>query len=532
MATFTVTNLFDSGTGSFRQAISDANTTAGTDDILFNAGLSGGTINLTSGELLISDDLTINGLGADLLTVDAGELSRVFKIDDQVIENFINVSIDGLTITGGIAPIISSSNPFGSSSGFQNSGAGIFSQENLVVTNSIISNNMGDGITMINLFPEVVFGSVNGKISNTIISDNSGNGIVSKGSDLEVTQSAINDNSGSGIFNEFSTYALSAYGNTILTDSQVSDNQGSGIVNKGNMEVRNSTIYGNSSSGIFNESLGQIRSGLITGNLEVQNSIITGNKTDGNGGGIFTGYGKVEVTNSTIVQNEAVGNGGGIYISPRFQYSQVDITNSTISNNVALGRGGGIYMGYRSDFTEVINSTISGNVALDSGGGIVQVPYSYFPFPSIKNTIIAGNNGTNPDIEGDFRSNGFNLIGNLTGGTGFENDMIEPDITKILDTTLADNGGSTLTHALVSGSPAIDAGNNNDVPVGITTDQRGMGFNRIVDGNNDTIAIVDIGAFEVQPSTSVPEPSSILGLVGLVIIGTGSLLRRKLQNKL
>jgi len=529
MATFTVTNLFDSGTGSFRQAIFDANTTSGADDILFNPGLSGGTINLTSGELLISDDLTINGLGADLLAVDAGGLSRVFKIDDQVIENFINVSIDGLTITGGIAPVINSP-AYGNSSGFQDSGAGIFSRENLLLTNSVISNNIGDGITVTTLFPEVA-GVANGKISNTTISGNSGNGIVIHGIDLEVTQSLIYGNSSSGIINEFQSHDVSLFGNTILTDSDVSDNQGSGIVNKGNMEVINSTISGNSSSGIYNESVGFTRAGLRFGDLEVQNSIITGNKTDGNGGGIFTGYGKVEVTNSTIAQNEAVGNGGGIYITPRFLYSQVDITNSTISNNVALGQGGGIYMGYRSDLTEVINSTISGNVALESGGGIVQIPYSNFSLPSIKNTIIAGNNGTNPNIEGDFQSNGFNLIGNLTGGTGFENDLIEPDITKILDTTLADNGGSILTHALILGSPAIDAGNNNDVLVGITTDQRGMGFNRIVDGNNDTIAIVDIGAFEVQPSTSVPEPSSMLGLMGLVIIGTGSLLRRKLQNK-
>jgi len=58
-------------------------------------------------------------------------------------------------------------------------------------------------------------------------------------------------------------------------------------------------------------------------------------------------------------------------------------------------------------------------------------------------------------------------------------------------------------------------------------DQRGSGFNRTSGSQTD------IGAFEVQqpPSTSVPEPSSMLGLIGLVILGTGSLLRRKRQNK-
>jgi hypothetical protein len=54
-----------------------------------------------------------------------------------------------------------------------------------------------------------------------------------------------------------------------------------------------------------------------------------------------------------------------------------------------------------------------------------------------------------------------------------------------------------------------------------------------MDGDGDTIAIVDIGAFEVQqPSpTAVPEPSSALGFLGLIILGTGSIVRRKRQQK-
>jgi len=552
MATFTVTNLFDSGTGSFRQAIFDANATTGADDILFNEGLSGGTINLTSGELLIADDLTIKGLGADVLTVDAGGLSRVFNIDDGVDDSFIDVLIDGLTITGGKAP--SSGSSFSS---VQNSGGGILSRENLAinssiisknnggggifsqdsdltVTNSMISGNLGDGITINS--PSSLDQIAHVRVANTTISGNSANGIFNYNSNLEVTQSTISGNSTSGIVNFADSFLPgNSYinGKTILTDSYVSDNLGRGIVNEGNMEVSNSTISNNSGGGIDQESIATNRFGFVLGRLTVKNSIITGNKTNSNGGGIYKGSGELYITNSTISNNQAVGNGGGIHIRPTFLYNTVDVTNSTISGNVALGNGGGVYIGL--SITQVSNSTVSDNVAFGSGGGISTLVPDDFPFipfdPAINNTIIAGNNGTKPDVEGDFTSNGFNLLGNTTGSTGFENDLIEPDITKILDTTLADNGGSTLTHALILGSPAIDAGNNNDVLVGITTDQRGMGFNRIVDGNNDTIAIVDIGAFEVQPSTSVPEPSSMLGLMGLVIIGTGSLLRRKLQNK-
>lgn len=72
MAVFTVTSLLDTGAGSLRQAIEEANNTDGKDTIEFQAGLTG-RITLASGELDINDDLTINGLGANLITIDAND---------------------------------------------------------------------------------------------------------------------------------------------------------------------------------------------------------------------------------------------------------------------------------------------------------------------------------------------------------------------------------------------------------------------------------------------------------------------------
>ncbi|NEP14923.1 MAG: right-handed parallel beta-helix repeat-containing protein [Symploca sp. SIO2C1] len=499
MASFTVTNLLDFGTGSLRQAILDANGLGGADNILFDPGLSGGTINLTSGELLITDDLTISGLGADFLSVDAGGFSRVFNIDDGDDDNFLDVLLEGLTITGGGVQALG-----------EEGGGGIFNAENLAVSKSTISGNFSNNTGSISNSGELI-------VTNSTISGNLGifdTGGISNSGKLTVTDSTISANSG-----YFGIAGISNSGDLTVTNSTISGNGGriiGGIYNSGELTVTNSSISGNGSKNIAGISnLGQ---------ASVTNSTISNNY--GEYGGSIGNLGELTVTNSTIS-----GNGG---LSSSFTNSgELTLTNSTISGNFS-SFGGSIT---NSGELRLTNSTISGNAGLSSSvtnysGGLATV----------SNTMIAGNmnyssyDNTLGDVSGDFTSNGFNLIGDITGSTGFDNDLTFASlggisIQDVIDTNLADNGGFTLTHALIPGSPAIDAGNNDDISA--LTDQRGAGFDRIVDGNNDTIAIVDIGAFEVQQQpTSVPESSSMLGLFGLVIVASGSILRRKLQQKL
>jgi len=268
-----------------------------------------------------------------------------------------------------------------------------------------------------------------------------------------------------------------------------------GIHNFGTLTLSNATVSGNGGGryggGIWNE----------RGTMNIINSIVSGN--DGGRGGIDN-RGTMTVSNSTISGNSAYGGavgatGGGIV---NWGTGALTIGNSTISGNSAFGgaisNGGGIANG---GTLSISNSTISGNGADMAGGGIFATPTGTL---SMQNTIVAGNQAHgHADLSGRVDSSGYNLFGDSSGGSGFdETDLL--DVNPRL-AVLQDNGGPTFTHALLEGSLAIDAADNADAP---EWDQRGPGFPRIVNG------VIDIGALEVQVaslSRSLATRSSLRG---------------------
>jgi CSLREA domain-containing protein len=237
-------------------------------------------------------------------------------------------------------------------------------------------------------------------------------------------------------------------------------------------------------------------------NLTVSNCVITGNTAfQFAGGGIYS-IGTLAVSNTTISGNIATpsfGNGGaGIENA-----GQLSVTNSTISGNRIPAAGSNCAGGISSSASLpviITNSTITDNEASGStcGGGIRRNSGKF----TVANSIIAGNRNNNvtPDVNGAFASSGSNLIGSAVG-TGFTNGVNGDHVGTLAATVdpqlgpLQDNGGPTFTHALLSKSPAIDAGNNSlavdpsDNSV-LTVDQRGTGFPRIVHDK------VDVGSFE------------------------------------
>jgi hypothetical protein len=159
------------------------------------------------------------------------------------------------------------------------------------------------------------------------------------------------------------------------------------------------------------------------------------------------------------------------------------------------------------------HSTITGNVAdsdgnnTGAGGGIAVIDNPYYPSVNVQlnHTIVAGNIrgiSTRSDISGLINSARFSFVGDNTGASIVNNggNVIGTSAAPIdpMLGPLADNGGPTMTHVLLAGSPAIDMGDPSFSPPP-DFDQRGNPFTRVYDGVGMDGARIDIGAFELQP---------------------------------
>ncbi|MCM2372825.1 DUF4347 domain-containing protein [Aporhodopirellula aestuarii] len=194
------------------------------------------------------------------------------------------------------------------------------------------------------------------------------------------------------------------------------------------------------------------------------------NNSSNDGGAIYV-KGTANLQRVLLFDNDASGKGGAINFDGADGGS---LTNVTMSGNTANNDGGALFTDTNITIT---NSTITLNTG-DKGGGVVNNG----AVVTISNTIIAGNTGisTDPDVMGDFSSDGSNLIQTVGSATGFGGDITgtNPNLGA-----LTNNGGETDTHAITTGSAAYNAGTATGAPA---VDQRGVAR----DGS------IDIGAFE------------------------------------
>lgn len=195
----------------------------------------------------------------------------------------------------------------------------------------------------------------------------------------------------------------------------------------------------------------------------------------------------------------------------------LNLTNSTLSGNTTGAIGGAIRIG--NDGTiNLVNSTVTKNSAGIHGGGIGATGTSGAsqPFITLKSGILAQNTATTADQDLGSSLTGASTatltvtadnsiigeVGNAKIVVNATNSQVgapgSPVDAKLA--ALANNGGLTETHALLTGSPALNTGAN---PLGLANDQRGVGFARVVGGQ------ADMGAFEVQAVAAPPTVTKV-----------------------
>jgi hypothetical protein len=252
---------------------------------------------------------------------------------------------------------------------------------------------------------------------------------------------------------------------------------GGGISNAGALTLTASLVRDNTGPG---------GGGGITtsGRLTLRQSSIQGNTAEASAGGIFN-IGTLTVINSSVFSNTGGGT-GGIFNDP---VGVLTLTNSTVSGNIGSGVANGGIM-------NLSNVTLTNNRANSGGGGIAH----FAGVTSLKNTIVAENKGpdSSPDCSGTLTSQGYNLIQSVAGcAITTTNNLI--GVSPRLG-PLQDHGGLSLSQALLSGSPAINAGNPTLPGSGGNacegTDQRGV--TRPQNGR------CDIGAYEAIPPLFLP----------------------------
>ncbi|MBO9664168.1 right-handed parallel beta-helix repeat-containing protein [Dokdonella sp.] len=419
------------------------------------------TITLTQGPIdtsVLGDhhlyDVTLQGPGRGALTIEAGGQSQVFVIggfsSDQGTFTVNDLTIANGTYSGSLAACVQ---------GF----GGALHLNRVDVTNCHSSGTY-----------QLIFG---GAVDVNI---------------LRMDDSTITSSSATGTGANSTAAGGGAYaGDTILVNSKISGSTttapiavrdgyfsvGGGLYAQGDLTLTNSTISGNSIEATGTDQ--QARGGgvYVRGIATISGSTIDGNRADGDGGGVFKAiysiYGEPGGSNPT---------------------TSLTVTNSTLSGNASGGRGGGIAS---SRPLTLDNTTITDNEAALGGGGVQflldGVDDASGPL-ALGSTIVAGNRAGDGatfaagiDTDATLEVTGANSLVQQAGAT-----ITLPDGTLDADPLLlplAWNGGPTRTHALGTGSPAVDAGNN---AAGLEFDQRGEHFARV----SGTAA--DIGAFERQ----------------------------------
>ena len=489
---------YSAGDFSLREAIFLANANAGADTITFDSLVFNGgddsLIRLGGTELEITETLTIDASDSVDVTItgdanddditDENNITDVLasfsgivgaaddlRMDNSRVINFSasggNLLIRGLTVTGGSASF-GGGIRFGSPGAFGGS---------LILETSTISGNLsfgfGGGIYTQSGAISLSYSDLSENLAIGSLSH--GGGIYSQSGSVSLSNSAVNQNYSSGTGGGISTESGELHVIDSSITGNISNSNGGGLYsNSGAIYLLRSTVSKNASTNRFIGYGG----GLATssGSISLDKSTVSGNQSSNSTGGIFSYFGPINLSSSTVSGNHSDKQIGGINAI----FGMLTLSNSTIIENSAVGFGGGIRAGSNSLIIE--NSIIAGN--LDNGTAT--------DLRLGANTSIVINNSLIGVLDsGPIPSQQAVITGGTNNLTGTVVSPLEPLLSP-----LANNGGPTQTHALLPGSPALNAGDPS-IPFRATeTDQRGVGFSRVAFDR------IDIGAYEAQVTPS------------------------------
>ncbi len=493
-ATIVVDSATDDGTGcTLREAIESVNSAIaspgctrsgaafGTDDtVAFGPAIEGQTITLTGGALFIESSVAINPGGASMATIDANLQSQGFIVNSPV-----TVTMNRLAVNNGKPGTVAASG----------GGISLRGGANLVLQECSFTNNQASNFASggaVSLYRAGYLTVVDSTFTGNSGFDQGGGISVRQSGNVTITGSTFESNVA---FTAGAVAVTGSVNQVEISNSRFQSNASQSgptallLKHNGSAILRDSLVSGNTG-------VGAAVYGYVAASLEIIGSTIS-NNTGGRGGGVFARYSPLTITGSTISGNSATAYGAAVTAKATSQPPHgVVIENTTISGNFTAEPVGNfpsaLYLA-RLDSALLRNVTITGNDIQGAGSAALQV--YRLNSAVISNTIVA-NTPSAPDCTVAFTAsisigNDSIIENNLCGGT--------PTVADPLLLPLADNGGPTFTHAMLSSSPAIDAGSNGTCT---GTDQRG--FPRPADGDGDTSAICDIGAIESGAGNQPP----------------------------
>ncbi len=238
-------------------------------------------------------------------------------------------------------------------------------------------------------------------------------------------------------------------------------------------------------------------------NVTLLRCVVSNSTSQLNGGGIYVSGSTLNAISSTISGNTATTIGGGALSTGTAPSGEIiNLINSTISGNTSVS-GGAMHFGTNPNVS-IRQTTITNNTTTTSGGSVTVSSGTV----TVSNSLIAANvnNTSVPDVSGTFTSNGGNVIGNVGTATGFTgtNDLIGTGAAPInpLIAALSDNGGPTLTHLPLNGSPAI----NNGLVANLPTDTYDLDVDTIT---AESLPVDQRGGVNLRQRGSAPDAGAV-----------------------